>query len=44
MKLSSRQFGLGAVILMLSFTSSAAASSDVEELTTMLNEFLANAG
>lgn len=44
MKLSSRQFGLGAVILMLSFTSSATDSSDVEELTTMLNEFLANAG
>lgn len=44
MKCSSRQFGLTAVILVLSFTSSAAHASDVEELTIMLNEFLANAG
>jgi ketosteroid isomerase-like protein len=44
MKRFSRLIGLTAVLLMLSITGSAAVSSDVEDLTHMLNEFLANAG
>jgi hypothetical protein len=44
MKRINRQFSLAAVILLLSFAGSAADSSDVEDLTAMLNEFLANAG
>ena len=44
MKRISRFFGVTAVLLMLSIAGSAAESRDVEDLTTMLNEFLANAG
>ncbi len=44
MKRISRLISLTAVLLMLSFVGRAAESSDVEDLTNMLNEFLANAG
>ncbi len=44
MKRVSKLFGLAAAFLALSFAGSATESSDVEILTTMLNEFLANAG
>jgi hypothetical protein len=44
MKRISQSFGLAAIFLTLSFAGSASESSDVEDLTTMLNEFLANAG
>ena len=44
MKRISRPISLAAVLLVLSLTSSASESSDVEDLTAMLNEFLANAG
>ena len=44
MKRISQSFSLAAIFLMLSFAGSASESSDVEDLTTMLNEFLANAG
>ena len=40
----SRLIGLTSVLLMLSFVGRAAESSDVEDLTNMLNKFLANAG
>jgi hypothetical protein len=39
-----RSFGLAVAFLMLSFVGRAAEASDAEDLTTMLNEFLANAG
>jgi hypothetical protein len=44
MKRITHSFGLAAAFLLLSVTGSAADSSDVEDLTNMLNEFLANAG
>ena len=44
MKQMSRLISLVTVLLMLPFAGSAADSSDVDDLTTMLNEFLANAG
>ena len=44
MKRISRLISLTAVLLMMSFAGSAAESSDVDDLTAMLNEFLANAG
>jgi len=40
----SRLIGLTTVLLMLSFVGKTAETSDVEDLTNMLNEFLANAG
>lgn len=44
MKRTIQAFGLAAIFIMVSFAGSASESSDVEDLTTMLNEFLANAG
>ena len=44
MKRISRPISLAAVLLVLSFVGRAAETSDVEDLTAMLNEFLANAG
>lgn len=44
MKRISRSMSLVAAFLLLSFAASAADSSDVEDLTSMLDEFLANAG
>ena len=44
MKRISRLISLTAVLLMMSFAGSAAESSDVDDLTAMLNEFLAGAG
>ncbi len=44
MKRISRLISLTAVLLMMSFVGRAAESSDVEDLTNMLDEFLANAG
>jgi len=44
MKRISRLISLATVLLMLSIVGRAAESSDVEDLTNMLDEFLANAG
>jgi len=44
MKRTFRSIGLTAIFLIFSTAGGAAESSDVEELTNMLNEFLANAG
>jgi hypothetical protein len=44
MKRISKLIGFTAVLFMLSIVGSAAESNDVEDLTAMLDEFLANAG